>query len=293
MDNKLIGLLIATVVGVIMAGSLLVPIVTDQTDHTRTFVNEPDSSGYIMTDYSESVTFTYNSTDGYEISGESVTPYNSNFSAMISDGVSIKWTEGVPTIIIFGDGVWNGASVSEFDLTASDGTIVGTYATTSDPDTSADVSATFDTLYYQDADGEYITNYGSEGYYLAGDTEIFATGMNASLGSGTVRYYQVSGSIDDGFTLTYNSGATTVTDYTITKTAVNGVDDVYLVESIVFNVSDSVTVTLDNVVVPSVIVGAESNADFYSGSDAVLLVVPVLVILAIMMIMVPYITNKN
>lgn len=287
MNTGLISAVVGATVAIICVAVLLVPIVDDQTDHTRTFVNSAYSDDYIMTDaVDSSVTFAYDSTDGYTVNGESVTAYSSNFAALISDNISVKFSG--PVLIIY-DEVWNGATVAEFSLTAADGNINGTYVTSADTSTTETVSTTYEVLYYQDADGAYVTNYGATGYYLKGDTEIFATGVNESLGSGTVRYFQVSGSIDDGFTFTYNSGATEVTEYTLTASAVSGVDDVYYVTGLSFDVSDDLTVNVDNVVIPASFTVLESDAGDKAAADALYLTLPVLVLLVVVIGMVSYI----
>lgn len=293
MNTGLISAVVGATVAIICVAVLLVPIVDDQTDHTRTFVNSAYSDDYIMTDaVDSSVTFAYDSTDGYTVNGESVTAYSSNFAALISDNISVKFSG--PVLIVY-DEVWNGATVAEFSLTAADGNITGSYVSAADTTTTVTVSTTYDVLYYQDADGEYVTTYGATGYYLKGDTEIFATGVNESLGSGTVRYFQVSGSIDDGFTFSYNSGATEVTDYTLAATAVSGVDDLYYVTGLSFDISDDLTVDIDNVVIPASLTVYESDADDKAAADALYLALPVFAIVAVIFGLVSYVavTREN
>ena len=274
MKNKLIPLCITLVVGIILAGSVLIPVINDATDHTYELSNKFTGSGYYHLADSSPVTFVYD--DGtYAINDVTVTPFNANYTTITSDGMTVRWSGGAPTI--FSES--SNTSVAAFELTANNGTITGTYASSSEPTTPVEVELTYTYLFYQDPNGEYIMTGGigapSE-VYLLDKSEVYCNGYNPDLGTGSDRWFEFKGNIADGFTFKY--GTTEITDVVVNAEKIDGYDDAYALTSFEIEIDEDTTITINRFVAPLTVVATkEHNA----AADSLLNVIPVLVIVSL------------
>jgi len=265
-------LIITLVVGVILTGALLAPVIDDATDHTVVYTNSASGESYIFAN--ETVTFSWDGAE-YLVNNEPTTPLSNSYATITSDLVSVRWATAGPSIMFFDTGV--AYQTTTFKLTAANGSLTGTYSTTTDSDVAVNVS--YETLYYQDATGSFVMTSGTSPIYLHGNTEIIVNGFNTNIGgSGGGRFFLVSGTLDDGLALV--AGGTTYTDYTVNATKISNVDDVYAVTSIVFENVNGVDVTLNRFIVPATITTTEIGFD---GSDALLKAIPIMVIVALLM----------
>lgn len=285
-EYGLIGIVMTVVVGIILVGSLLAPVISGVTDHSKTFSNVDESLAGVWTLADDTpVTFEYDSTNKiYTVNDVQIQPFSANYSTVTSDGMVIRWSGGNPSVFVPSES--KGYSGGDFSITASNGTITATLPDSGEP---TEVTTTYTYLYYQSADGDYVMTNGTNPIYLMGDSEIHCTGYNTSLGSGAARWFFATGNIDDGFSLTY--GTTTVTDYTLNATELSGYEeDVYEVTSIVFHISESLDVTVNRLVAPGEItVTKESDQSI----DNLYLVIPLLIIVGLLLVVVRFFTGKN
>lgn len=275
MKNNIIAILVTLTISVILAGSLLVPVINDMTDHSVKYTNAPAGESYIFAE--GDVTFAWDGTS-FAINDVETTPLNKNYTTVTSDNFLIRSTDNGFDIALVGTPTWTAYAMTEFSITASNGAVTGTYSTSSNTDVP--ISTTYETLYYQDTNGDYVMTSGSTNFFLKGDTEILVDGFNTSIGgSGGGRFFKVTGSIDEGFTMTTGSG-NTYTDYTLNATKISGVDNAYNVTSIVFTNVNNVDVTLNRLIVPMTIETTEVGTEQF---DSLITVIPVMVIVMLLM----------
>lgn len=279
MDPKrIVALVVGASVMVLMFSAILVPIIGDATDHTTTLKNVTNTTDRVYEIGNDvPVTFTY--ADGvYSINGVSYTPFNANYSTITSDGMVLRISGGAYTL--FADGA--SAAMASFNLTANNGSITGTYYTTTEPDTEKTADWAYTYLFYQDSNGKYVMTGAPNApatVYLLGDTEVYCTGYNTSLGGGTTRWFEFKGSINDGFTFSY--GTTTLTDVTVNAVELDGYEEtVYAVTNFQIPINDELTVTISRYVAPAEI---EVTATSDPAVDALLSAIPIIAMIGIVL----------
>lgn len=282
MDNKLVGLILAITVGIIMAGALLVPFVQDA---QRTVGDEVTVSNTLQTETptyniwsGEDIEFTFVYTTGvYTVDGTEY-DYNTTVRHILLASNDFTYRNGgdeEAMILTQYIGDTEQVSNQDFTFTVSD----GEYTLVRGTDT---LTGTVDWLVYAVEDGtsnlgalptggSFVTGYDDDFVVLG---SIYTTGDNDTFYS----YY-------DG-DLTVNSTYESESSVSVSKTLKDGYADIY---------DTTVTVTIGDetftpyyILVPISVDGHETGSAY-----SILGVVPVIVILALMMMMVPYISKRD
>lgn len=295
--KNLLTLAITLTVGIILAGSLLMPVISDATETERTITNIGDY--YVLENPSE-VTITFaddvltingeiipapSSANGYGVSvisiGNGVLRYTPN-------GQLIKWGSITP---------YSSVPITEATITISNGALSGT-VTYSGSTTPASISATLGDDYYvlQKTKQNDILTLSTSKTYVLEDTIVSCNGVtnvdsNAVYGTCV---FDVVGSIKDGFTVkAYNRNAGTeitsnlgIDNITPVYTKVDGYKDLYLLEKVTFTTTtDAETPVTANLQYQYFVAPSEINAELANhlspGQIAIMNALPVLVIVAL------------
>lgn len=284
MNMKLIPLVITLVVGIILAGSVLMPVINDVTAKSDTFVNE----GYFYVDSVENQdSMTYKFEDGaLTINDEVVAlPTGSEYP----DGLTIFYTEHI--CVRYDDGYFKVRGVANhncyyMDVTVEEGTITGTYQWT---DTPATVNWTYTEFVGMVGESTNRVMGKSMPHFMNSDSYLETTGLS---NFGTIGYavVHIAGSIEDGVTVNlYNQGSgaaltnLTVSNIQIDKTDVTDYVDLYKINKITFDVTDganTATATYTIYTIPASVTADRANP-MPDGQAAILTAIPVLIITAL------------
>lgn len=271
--NRIIGLVLALVVGGLLVGGLLIPSIEAMTTTEKTITNIGD---YYVLENPDDVTITYadsvltindeiipvpTAANGYGVSvlsiGNGVLRYTPN-------GQLIKWGSITP---------YSSTPIAEANITISNGTLSGT-VTYSGSATPASIAATIDGDYYvlQESKQKDILTLSTSKTYVLEDTIVTSNGVtnvDANAVYGTC-VFDVVGSIKDGFTVkAYNRNAGTditenlgIDNITPVYTKVDGYKDLYLLDKVTFTTTtDSETPVTTNVQYQYFVAPAEFNAE--------------------------------
>lgn len=293
MENKIIMISIAAVIGIILLGSVLMPILDHATATSDTFMNK----GYFYVDSVEDDdSITYKFQDGiFTIDGEPVSlPTGSQpTGSQYPDGLTILYTEHI--CIRYDEGYMKVRGVANhncfyINVTATNGTITGEYQwTTGDPST---VNWSY-TEFVGMADQKTTRVMGtSSSHYINSDSYLETTGLTRFANMNAYYVVHIAGSMDDGITVNlYNQGngaaitTITITDIQINTTQVDDYEDLYLVDSIMFTASDGTNT--DNATYTIYTLPAEVSSDrsvpMPSNQTAILAAIPVMIILAVLL----------
>lgn len=235
MDNKMITLIITLAVGVIMAGALLAPVVSDYGQAQYTITNE--GMPFAAAD-EDTHTITVNAEGAITVDGETIDlalfPGTFNqYTIVYSDSAFVRYNLSNVTV----ETRYSGSAGVSYDW--EDGvtiTINGTSATVSNDTTSASKTIS-DVTYYIATEGDYVM---AKNPIVRADDLMYGAGQtyfggSAGLPTGVNVYTTWKGSVDDGITntLLYVSGGTytgVAGDPVINTTEV--VDGVYKIDSV-------------------------------------------------------------
>lgn len=309
MDNKLITVIITLVIGVIMAGSVLVPVLKDATTTEKTFNNANDGYYTLALNADDETTYslTYlKSKPGIlEING---TEYNANAayggattSIVIADDWILRYNS---TLSEYGycqyyDGTnWAGNSTTKsLSMTASEG--VATIVVTAADDSTTTKTASYTTMYGIAPNSDYVMKAPTQKAYLLGDSSIVAEGITTGTASGNVdigsQLIRIDGTIDDGVTITTSNTNWSVSNIVIHKTEVAGYNDLYQIEKITFDLTKDESVynaTYSFFIVPSEVT-AELSQHLTPGQIALMSAIPIMVIIALIMVAVGVFARRN
>lgn len=288
MNTKIVGISIAAVIGIIVLGSVLMPILDDATAKTDTFKNE----GYFYLDkFEDSYSFYWDSTtpNTFTVNGEDMTYLNDSglaVSVVLGEKFAVRLANNNTSISFYGNGsyVSTNAEKPTFTLTLSDGTLTATNGT--DTKTISSVPEIFGIV----EEGNYVmkktasTAYLNSGSQVIADSEIYASGQTYN-GANNV-WWHLEGTIDDmEYPDTFNS-ALTITDGAIHGQYNSSHDDLYELDNITFTVTTSTAVvynvTASYFVVPAEVT-AERSVHFTDGQNAILGAIPIMIIAAILL----------
>lgn len=267
MKNNLLTLIITLVVGVILAGSLLAPVVADARTTTSTEVNYTnEETTFRMAEASEIVTLTLSS-GTVTLNGVAVEKV-SNSNILLSDAVSLDQFQYQGNWL---NRMWFKDSTalqypSAFELTFENGTVSGT-VTISDATTSIDT--TYSYLFYADSEGDYIqmtNNDWANGVYLNNTNQLILSGLYTT-GENDTTYSYVDGVFTTGGDYTGSVELTTE------KVGM----DVIKATALTVTIGDE-TFTPFRALVPMTIVGHTETS-----ISSLLGVIPIMVIVAILM----------
>lgn len=292
MDNKIVMISIAAVIGIIVLGSVLMPILDDATATTDKFTN--DGKSYIKTTSEGKYTLTWDPTD----------PNN----AVVNGGSFPIWSPGdgvknISILMIPEVGIMrynHGAGESDFvsiqavgfafsftqsfTFTYENGaySIVG--ATT--------VTGTSDEVYAIGPNGDFVLKNPTDAAYVNPDSEIIGMGVT------TVTFwnngFQVSGSADDVEVYVYNLGSGTTaivtSDVDSDYAPVSEYVDLSTIKQVTFTATATPTegdpvvkdCTYNYFLVPHEVT-AERAQHFSDGQIAIFAAIPVMIILAVLL----------
>lgn len=296
MNNKLIPLVITLVVGIILAGSVLMPVLNDATETERTFLNK----GYYEMTYTEAddVSLTWDSADPHKVTVNDAVidlPATADLPGPINiicgDDWFIRYTgAGLQFYPSTGSSVNAGNGV-DMTVTASEGTV--TITTNADPAVTKTAYYTF--LYVVSENGAYVMKNTNDVAYVHEDSEIYGIGRSTVTG-GYVKI-KITGSISNGFTATeVGSSAFTIGDITVNYTTDSAYIDLYKLSSLQFTVTDSDNnandLTYSYFIVPASVTSELSN-HLTPGQIALIGAIPVLVIVALLVVAVGVVARRN
>lgn len=290
MDNRIVMISIAAVIGIIVLGSVLMPILDDATTTEDTFTNEGLWRMKVLENgdtYSlSSGAWSYN---GDEIIPSATASANANSNVVVGDTWLVRATGGVRGNNMSGNSTNTVVVGNNDEVTFTGSGMSGTTTQTL-------------TGYGASTDGDYVMTSYTQSAYLKGDSEVYATGV--SIKNNDYVVVHITGSIDDGFTVTaagmYWPGDPTYSNFTITNvvadyTPVSGHEDLYQLNKITADLSYTVTptggadpytssmsVTYSSYVVPYEVT-AERSVQFTPGQNAIFAAIPVMIILAVLL----------
>lgn len=294
MNNKLIPIVLTLVVGIILAGSVLMPVLNDATKTTDEFTND---GFYRMKEISNGDTWmkvsggawTYNTDD-------SISYTNGAFNMTLGDDWCVR-ANGTARGTFVSGGAQDATVVSADDVITISGTGISSSGTTT-------ISG-----YGACSTGDYILTEPSTPVYVNSETQIYATGTTEISTSGSALFH-IEGNIKDGVTITaYSLYTTTAYDsietsnVVINYAPVSGYVDLYELTSITFDVTATKTIegtsteftasATYNSYVVDYKVTAELSEHMTPGQIALLGAIPVMVIIALLMAAVGVVARRN
>ena len=293
MDNKIVMISIAAVIGIIVLGGVLMPILDDATATTDTFTND----GYArMSETDEETVITWTpSVDRtiINVNGEpyslSVFPktFNTSYSIAFADDFILRvYMDGVgpSNIQIWQSGYRNGASSSS-SYTATFTISSSTLSYNSGaPDATTSTYTHSGGYFCVDPNGDYIMKpQGSAAYVLEDSSVIYAGGISG-FGNSVLAGLYFEGTVGD-YTFTPMLSGVTVDNVQTDYTDVSGYVGLISLLKITFDTtynSDVVSQTYSYFLVPYEVV-AERSVHFTDGQIAIFSVMPLMIIVAILL----------
>ena len=285
MNIKIIGISIAAFIGIIVLGSVLMPILDDATATTDTFTNEGLFYLKEVDADSDTVVLAWDHTKPYVIAVndvETALPQTVSFGAVsiiMADTWAVRYIPG-SSLDLFGDAggiITTGNVANETDLTITLSGGVASFSTT-------ELTQSYTTAYHISDNGPYVMKTAADEAYVNGDSLIYCTGRTNIAGG--QKNINVTGDIDDGITATiiYPHGWTT-SNVVITSEEVSTHIDLYKFSQVSFDMTDgnaTATPTYSQVIVPYEVT-AERSEHFTPGQNAIFAAMPVMIILAILL----------
>lgn len=197
MKNNLLTLCITVVVGIILVGSMLMPVISNaHTQNDVTYSNNVGNHQLLARDDSGSHTFSWTAgTSTYTFDGE--TYQVKNDCVITTDKVSFvaAYSSGTYTFLCYIDPTTRVVSTTyDINITMDNGVISGTVGTTR-------VNQNYSWAYVPSETGDYFGTYGSTGsYYVTSINDIVANYNYTAIMDGTATYKGVEATINDTLT---------------------------------------------------------------------------------------------
>lgn len=287
MNNKIVAISIAAVIGIVVLGSVLMPILDDATATTDKFTNDgiirmtkydDTASISVFWDHTKPHQITVNSIDielPYASSGEFVLTSAGSASFLIRYSSTSATTGACAYVDASNNVAATTAGGTDLTVTISAGSVSATNGTN-----TASGSYT-GYLFMVSQDGDYVMKSATQLAYLNGDSEVYGIGRT-KIGSPTYSIV-IEGSINDGWTASVvQTSGPTLSDVTGVYSEVNDHLDLYSFDKITLIATASGTdydVTYNQVIVPHE-VSAERSVHFSGGQNAIFAAIPVMIILA-------------
>lgn len=292
-------LIVALVIGIVMATTAIVPLVSDYSE-AKTFTNE---GFFRMSHYDDTtdheVTWTYEKPNVMTVDGEDVT-INCTVSAVtvVADTdflVRMNFDDQNQTVNISYMYSTSGQKIATV-ADSQTATFTFTSGTVSISCGSYTGSNTYTDIYLPDNEGDLLMKSPDIDAYINGDSAIIGFGLTRiNTYSGTVASpgvgFEFVGTYDDGITgrIWRDVGTTTVSNETINVVEQSYYQDLYLFKSITATatytetvddetVSTNTDLTYNFVIVPYEVVGIPDNPDSYK---ALVKVIPVMAFVAL------------
>ena len=289
-------LIITLVVGVILTGALLGPVINDTTKTEGTFNN----SGYFSMDAVEESTDTtirFDNTlskayvDGNEVSVSSSNP--NNFTILGADNFIVRWQPS-NSIRIYSDNVkWGFATTDTFtfvEFKVDGSTVSITSDKTSQEAATISMGNTPFVISAND-DAEYVMKLANEGAYVT-DESVCLMGISVGLGFNTAIGVYGIGTIADGMSLstayqgTSVTGDVTYTDPVADYSSVSGYNGLYKLNGYTSTITVGETTPTDisytYFIVPAEVT-AELSQHLDGGQISLMKAIPIMVIVALLM----------
>lgn len=306
MDNKLVMISIAAVIGIIVLGSVLMPILDDATTVNETFTNEGYYTLNKVTDETESVITWSTDTpkivnvDGTDIDMSNI-GVNRSYTILGSDTVIVRYLDnGTDTFFqafgfVYSSLISNSGTGKEVIITISNGDAKWEVSDNGVVDDTATRTYSIGTDCFEinpTNTGDYIAVMKKANLpaYVKGDSTIRLMGTSITNYSSAIALYGV-GTIDDGLeisTVYKPSNITTVTysDPVVTDERISAYKDLYSLDKFDFTItrdsSSPVAVTYSYFIVPAEVT-AERSVHFTDGQNAIFAAIPVMIILAVLL----------
>lgn len=293
--NRIIGLVLALVVGGLLVGGLLIPSIEGMTATEKTFTN---SGTYYMTDDDEDYTLVYDPTGKFIVNGEDI-PFTDFPTGLRTTIVSTEeWlirfaangtTYGVTLIVGEGDNPLN-------DICAADNAVNTTFAFSNGTLTiTGNKSATY--TYTPESfrgiakEGAYVMTAENSPAKINSTTTIIVGNGTTQVGHWYDRFY-IEGTVDN-MNVTAPEGIT-VSDVEVNTASVSGYVDLVELTSITFSATDgdnNIDATYNRVIVPKEIT-AELSQHMDATQIAMFGVISILGIVALVVVAANGIRNK-
>ena len=306
MNNELIPLAITLVVGIILAGSVLMPVLNDATKTEVTFENE----GYFhMTKYSasdEDLTLIWDSEtpaiiningDDFDLSdvGIPVTVLASSNGGARFEYTSNNYCQFCNSAGVLTADVNN--NVGSMSITCSGGTMTATYtpgpgASLENPVTR---TSTYEEYYCISENGDYVMKKSTSAAYVLDDSPIFALGVT-KIGSPAITL-ALEGNLTDGIAISQVTSTPTITyttpvcDY-VDDSKYIGLNELSKITFDADNSGTTVSVTYSYFIVPATVT-AELTDHLTPEQIALMGAIPVLVIVALLVVAVGVVARRN
>lgn len=317
MNNKLIPLCITLVVGIILAGSVLMPVISDATKTTETYTND---GYYRMTHYDatsdHTMFWTYEKPDTVTIDNEDVKlTYPTVAGSSVTVIADTDWIFRLyvgpsgPAFIDYipSTGGVTRATVADsmtLTVTLTSGSMSASF---SDGTTK---TGTYTDIWLPSNNGDLTMKKADKTAYVLGDSEIVGYGISSPLNhngqplSGPGDGIYLTGTYDDGITGTIWRGTDgALSNIELHATADDAHKDLYLFDKITATFTltetvDSETVTTDtaltyNYVIVPYQVTAELSNHLTPGQIALMGAIPIMVIVALLVVAVGVVARKN
>ena len=252
--NKMIGMVVGVMVGVLILSAALFPVIDSATTTERTFTND----GYFMVDSTDddfTFSWDYDDPTTYVINGDDMTfvnSYNVDLSVVMSESFFIRSDRNGVSVYFNGDGVGNviaNSTNKTLTVSRSAGTITAT---------NGDVTKTLtdtSTIYYMSDSGEYVMKKTTSPAYMLEDSLIFARGYSTLPGP-TYTPILIEGDIENGVTASASNVAVTLSDISVNNSTVSGYIGLYSLTDITMtgtvSGTDS-TITYNYFVIPATV----------------------------------------
>lgn len=276
-------LIVGVVVALVLAGATL-PIWAHTLAKEDTFTNK----GYFYVDSvtgEDSINYHFEngvfSINGVEVPAPSDSTYPDGLTVFFTEHITVRMDQG--TIRIKGQ---VNQACSAIDLTATEGTITGTYTYGSGPTTSTANWTYTKFVGMVTTDTDRVMSQPVP-QYVHKDSIIDTTGFTRAPNINEYYVISVYGSIENGIEVNlYTQGAgapvtlVTVSDIKVNYTEVNGYEDLYKVDNITFTLTkddktDNVTYSIYTV--PSEVT-AERSAPMDGATGALVAIIPLLMV---------------
>lgn len=283
--TNLLTLVVTLTVGIILAGSLLMPVISDATETERTFTN---GGLYYLTNPDEALSVKYVGDGTWEMDGEALSYTSSgNTNIIVTNDTFIR-----------NSGQVRGANVANWtdaDLTISNGSITGT-ATVSGNTTSVNIAYEWIVVATNEK-SEYVMKANTATSYIKADSTIIADGVSIIKNSANTNVYiDIFIDVENlEATVTTTKEGVTFSDVSVNATPIEGFVDLYAFTSITFKATyEGVTtpLTYNIVIVPSSVT-AELTQHLDAGEIALINVLPVIVIIGLVIAAVGAIFVRN
>lgn len=304
MKTNLLTLVVTLTVGIILAGSLLMPVITDATTTEKTFTNEgfyymqkvtaDDTNTYTLAYEYSSGTYTFK----YNDEAIDITSIGNLATTLATDGESwvlrSQYNEYVGLQSVGTDFISGGHNTVTSTYTFNQGT--ATCVATNTSDVSSTKTTTYDELWiYSPTPTDYVMKKATSNAYLLEDSEYLAMGITAVTSWSTV--IKITGDLEDfDAEIVYPTGVTTtVTNKEIHKAAVDGYVGLSSLEKLTFTISDgtsTVDATYSYFIVPATVT-AELADHLNPAEIALMNALPILIIMGLVVLAAGALVIKN